>query len=76
MRALLLFALLVAIFCVAESLAWPYCSGPNDCSNALAQNGRWIVGVIGAGVAITSVVLWRMLRNEAGPPWPSPRHRP
>jgi hypothetical protein len=66
-RALLLFALLV-VFCIALMLASPHCADPNDCSNALARNGRWIAGVIGGGVLITSVVLWRMVRSEAPRP--------
>lgn len=72
MRALLLFALLVAVFCIALMLAWPHCAGPNDCANALVRNGRWIAGVIGAGVLVASVVLWRMVRSEAPRP---PRNR-
>ncbi len=68
MRAILLFALLVAVFCVALMLAWPHCAGPNDCSNALARNGRWLAGVIGGGALVVSLVLWRMVRSEAPRP--------
>ena len=68
MRALLLFALLVAVFCVALILAWPQCEGPVECSNALARNRWWLAGVIGGGAIIASVVLWRMVRREAPRP--------
>ena len=65
---MLLFALLVAVFCVALALAWPPCAGPEGCLSALARNRWWLVGVIGGGGLVASVVLWRMYRRE--PPKP------
>ena len=66
MRAILLFALLVA-FCVALMLAWPHCT-LDECSEAFARNGRWLAGVIGFGLLVISLVLWRMVRSETPRP--------
>ena len=64
MRALLLFALLVAVFCAALALSWPDCAGPAGCLQALARNRWWLVGLIGGGGLLASVVLWRMYKRE------------